>query len=204
MRRYSSTGGGGTDVLADVTLLLLGLFIVITSILIHFIGDPKDDNEESKNQGAMLIELYWPDELDTDVDLWVKVPGAQNAPVGYSHLSAPDVNLLRDDLGKTNDVSHRNQEIAVVRSLSEGEYAINAHLYGLKTGQLPIKCRVVISYKASLTQPLRQFRSVTFTLTEPRQEITVIRFRLDEDLRPVPESIFHEYIPLRRVEGHPI
>jgi len=183
----------------DMTFLMLGMFLFITIILIHFIGEKKDNDASSRQQGNLLIELFWDDDETADVDLWVMAPG--QTPVGYSNLGGPIVNLLRDDLGVTNDISGKNMEIATTRGIPSGEYAINVHMYNPKSTLLPITVKVVISLKPDNKSRARQIFSVDVVLSEPREERTVIRFVIDDEKRVVRESVNHEYIQLRTGEA---
>jgi hypothetical protein len=38
-------------------------------------------------------------------------------------------NLLRDDLGKAQDLTDNNYEVACSRGLPPGEYVVNVHMY---------------------------------------------------------------------------
>ena len=66
----------------------------------------------------VVIEITWPGDMDADVDLWVKAP--DDIPVGYSNKGGAIFNLLRDDLGKTLDLSSINHESAYSRGVAAG------------------------------------------------------------------------------------
>jgi hypothetical protein len=71
--------------------------------------DPPTKSSVSDNvqaPGNVIIEAQWADKLDADVDLWVQAPG--DMPVGYSNESGQSLNLLRDDLGRKQDITDYN------------------------------------------------------------------------------------------------
>ena len=96
---------GGT-VFRDVIMLVLAGFVVIVLLLPH-INPPAQAAKQSMDPpGNVMVEMRWPDELDTDIDLWVLAPG--DSPVGYSHKDGSAFNLLRDDRGHLRDASNLN------------------------------------------------------------------------------------------------
>ena len=94
-----------------------------------------------------MIEARWPDQLDTDVDLWVQVPG--DVPVGYSNKGGADFNLLRDDLGELADATRMNYEVSYSRGMPAGEYTVNLHLYRNSSHAARVPVTVVASVKRS-------------------------------------------------------
>ena len=126
----------------------------------------------------MIVEVRWPDELDTDVDVWVQAPG--DMPVGYSNKGGAIFNLLRDDLGQRADATDLNYEVTYSRGIPPGEYTINVHLYRNAGAVLPIPVTVVTSVKKSPTERARQLLASKVELVREGQELTVYRFRLAE------------------------
>jgi hypothetical protein len=126
-------------------------------------------------QGNLLVQIYWPD-YHCDVDLWIKSP--DNVVVGYSNKGAAVFNLLRDDLGTgSDDLSERNEEIAVSRGLPDGQYIINVHLFALKFGTLPVPVKLVIGLKNQFGS-YKQIFVVDTELVAQGQEKTMARFRV--------------------------
>lgn len=162
----------------DLQSIVAMAFVIIVVILLQFIAD-KNPSEESVQQGNVLVELYWDDKIDTDVDLWVKAP--QDVPVGYSNKGGTVFNLLRDDLGNNPeiDVSGKNQEISVSRGIRAGEYVVNAHLYWLGDADLPVSVKSVVSVKPDNDSKPRQLFSVDAELVRECHEKTLIVFTLD-------------------------
>ena len=171
----------------DMFALVALEFMVIAIILFFFIG-LKHPAEQSKQQGNVIVELYWNDAYNTDVDLWVKAP--HDIPVGYSNKGGRLFNLLRDDLGKNKtDVSGKNMEIATSRGILAGEYIINAHLFRLGDGKLPLPIKAVVSVKAHDDDSAQQLFSVDTKLYRECQEKTLIRFWLDSKGNLDPDSV---------------
>lgn len=162
--------------------LMMMLFLAMGAVLymiLPLINIPeKEVNVSPPPQGSVIVEAYWPDEINTDVDLWVLAPG--DIPVGYSNKGGVVFNLLRDDLGYHADVSGRNMEIAYTRGLVDGEYVVNLHLFSLKDGTLPIPVKVVVAMKATDDAPYTQLFAVNGELIFSGQEKTMARFRIED------------------------
>ena len=137
--------------------------------------------------GNLIIEARWPDELDTDVDLWVEAPG--DVPVGYSNKGGVVFNLLRDDLGHDADVTNLNYEVSYSRGLPAGRYTINTHLYGHKSGKTPIPVTIVTSVKKTVEQASTPILVKQIELHHVGEELTVFRFELSEGGDLIPGSV---------------
>jgi hypothetical protein len=112
----------------DTALLMLGGFILMTVLMLSVVNPPAQSAETQGEQspGNVIVEAQWADGVDADVDLWVQAPG--DRPVGYSNKSGQMFNLLRDDLGKAQDVTDYNYEVAYSRGIPSGEYVVNVHM----------------------------------------------------------------------------
>ena len=174
-------------VFRDVIMLALLGFITIVILLLPHVNPPVDANEASQPPGNVIVELRWPDHLDADVDLWVEAPG--DAPVGYSNKGGRIFNLLRDDLGHDNDATKLNYEVAYSRGIPAGEYTVNLHLYRSKHRYLPIPAVVAVGIKADRNADLLPIATGNVELVRVGQEITVVRFTIDERGMLVPGSI---------------
>ncbi len=182
----------GTDdgtVFRDVIMLALLGFITIVILLLPHLNPPVEASDPSQPPGNVIVELRWPDNIDADVDLWVEAPG--DTPVGYSNKGGRIFNLLRDDLGHSNDATKLNYEIAFSRGIPAGEYTVNLHLYRSKHRYLPIPAVVVVGIKADRDAALLPIATGNVELVRVGQEITVVRFSIDERGMLVPGSI-HE------------
>ena len=177
---------GGT-VFRDVIMLALLGFVAIVVLLLPHLNPPVKADESATPPGNVIVEVRWPDEVDTDVDLWVQAPG--DAPVGYSNLGGLVFDLLRDDRGHFRDVAALNYEVAFSRGAPTGEYTVNLHLYSNNQGDLPVKARVTVSVRADDGRAIRRIAFREIELTHVGEERTVLRFSLRDGGLLVPGSV---------------
>ena len=181
-------GDDGDTVFRDVIMLALAGFVAMVILILPHLNPPGETAEETTQPpGNVIVEVRWPDELDSDVDLWVEAPG--DIPVGYSNKGGAIFNLLRDDLGKRADATGLNYEISFSRGIPAGEYTINVHLYRNASNVVPIPVTVVTSVKRSPKESARQLLASKVELVREGEEVTVYRFRLSEDGSLVPGSV---------------
>ena len=175
-------------VFRDVIMLALAGFVAMVILLLPHINPPgKAAQENTQPPGNVIVEVRWPDQLDSDVDLWVEAPG--DVPVGYSNKGGVIFNLLRDDLGKRADATGMNYEVSYSRGILPGEYTVNLHLYRNVTGVFPIPVTVVTSVKKSAKESARQLLASNIELGREGEELTVYRFRLSDAGDLVPGSV---------------
>jgi hypothetical protein len=178
---------GGT-VFRDVIMLALAGFVAMVLLLLPHLNPPGEAaKENTQPPGNVIVEVRWPDELDSDVDLWVEAPG--DVPVGYSNKGGVIFNLLRDDLGKRADATGMNYEVSYSRGIPAGEYTVNVHLYRNTAGLFPIPVTVVTSVKKSSKESARQLLASNIELVREGEELTVFRFKLSEEGDLVPGSV---------------
>ncbi len=169
---------GGT-VFRDVIMLALAGFVAMVILMLPHLNPPGQAAQESTEPpGNVIVEVRWPDELDSDVDLWVEAPG--DVPVGYSNKGGAIFNLLRDDLGQKRDATNLNYEVSYSRGIPPGEYTVNVHLYRNTGGVLPIPVTVVTSVKKSADERARQLLASKVELGREGEEVTVYRFKLSD------------------------
>ena len=181
-------GDDGDTVFRDVIMLALAGFVAMVILLLPHLNPPGETAEETTQPpGNVIVEVRWPDELDSDVDLWVEAPG--DIPVGYSNKGGAIFNLLRDDLGKRADATGLNYEISYSRGIPAGEYTVNIHLYRNASNVFPIPVTVVASVKRSPKDSARQLLASKVELVREGEEVTAYRFRLSEDGSLVPGSV---------------
>ncbi len=183
----SSDNNDDGTVFRDVIMLALLGFVTIVILLLPHLHPPTAAKESIQPPGNVIVEVRWPDELDTDIDLWVQAPG--DVPVGYSNKGGRIFNLLRDDLGHSDDVTGLNYEVAFTRGTPAGAYTVNLHLYRNNAGRLPISAVVVVSVKSTPDSPARPIASEKVDLVHVGQEVTVVRFSLDDSGNLMPDSI---------------
>lgn len=193
---FDDNDDGAGTVFRDVIMLALMGFVVIVVLLLPHINPSKmKENVDVNPPGNVIVEIRWPDDADTDVDLWVQGPG--DVPVGYSNKGGVLFNLLRDDLGHQSDVSKINYENSFSRGIVEGEYIVNLHLYRDQSGMLPIEVIVIVSVKSDPDAATKQILTRTVELTTVGEELTVFRFELNENGELDPESVHDIYQELR-------
>ena len=186
----------GTVFRDTIMLALAGFVSVVVLLLPHINPKAKEaDQVGDKAPGNVIVEVQWADGLDADVDLWVRAPG--DRPVGYSNKAGEIFNLLRDDLGKPLDVTNLNYEVAYTRGTPAGDYVVNLHLYRALATTLPVNVQVVTSLRATAQGDSQPLVTTTVPLFKVGQELTAIRFRLDDKGRLVPGSVNSLYKPLR-------
>jgi hypothetical protein len=178
---------GGT-VFRDVIMLALAGFVAMVVLLLPHLN-PRGDQAraDAEPPGNVIIEIHWPDELDSDVDLWVEAPG--DVPVGYSNKGGLIFNLLRDDLGERADATGLNYEVSYSRGIPPGEYIVNVHLYRNAAGIFPVPVTVVTSVKRSAQDGARQLLASKVDLEREGEELTVYRFKLSDQGMLVPGSV---------------
>ena len=182
-------------VFRDVIFLALAGFIAIVILLLPHLNPPAKAEDEAPSPGNVIVEIRWPDDFNTDVDLWVEAPG--DVPVGYSNKGGLVFNLLRDDLGLHADFSGLNYEVSYSRGVPEGDYTVNLHLYRDLSGRLPVPVTVVVSVKKSPDQAAKQVLATQMVLKNEGEELTAFRFKLDKLGRVVRGSVHDLPRPLR-------
>lgn len=166
-------------VFRDVIMLALLGFVTIVILLLPHLNPPVETAEDINAPGNVVVELRWPDTVDADVDLWVQAPG--DDAVGYSNKGGQVFNLLRDDLGHVNDPGRLNYEVAYSRGRPAGEYTVNVHLYTNRARVLPVEAEVYIGIKKLPTASITRLSYKKVKLVEVGHEMTVLRFKLDDD-----------------------
>lgn len=168
-----------------ITLALLG-FVAMVIMLLPHITQKKQETEEHKAPGNVIVEIHWPPTMPVDVDLWVQAPN--ESPVGFWNQGGHTFNLLRDDLGFEGDATNENYEISYSRGIPPGEYIVNVHMYGRPPPNTGVPVKVVVSLKKPL-EDTRQILATDVVLTRQNQEETAFRFRLTSEGNLVPGSV---------------
>lgn len=192
----SDSDSSTSTVFRDIIFLALAGFVTIVILILPHINPPKNqDNQDIPPPGNMMVEIFWDDKADVDVDLWVKAP--KDKVVGYSTSSGMLFDLLRDDMGHTTDGDDRNYEIALTRGVLSGQYIINVMLYNSKLSAIsPIKVTVIVSMKKNRKAKMARLLMKKIILYRDKDEITVFSFKLDYNMDMIKESISEIYIPL--------
>ena len=136
-------GGGLTTIFRDVLLGATGAMVVLVVVILGAVNVPgREHVRDTTPPGNIIIESYWDNSLDVDVDQWVQ--GPEDVPVGYSNLVGRYYNLLRDDLGRRSKNDPINYESTFSRGIPEGKHCVNLQLYANRSKVLPIKVKVTV------------------------------------------------------------
>lgn len=186
----------GNVIFRDVILLALTGFIFMVVLLLPFVNPPTENENNTDPPGNVIIELFWDNDRDVDIDLWVKAP--EDIPVGYSNKGGLFFNLLRDDLGKYKDNSPINYEVSYSRGISEGTYIANLHLYREdKSPFQPIDAKLVVSVVDPDTNQRKQILLSNRELSKVGEEQTIFQFVLDKKGKLDKNSINYNFVKLR-------
>lgn len=149
-------------------------------ILLIFLIMPHNPSQSQQASGCgangLIVEISWPGEWHTDVDLHIKAPG--DSVVFYGRSDGQTVNLLRDDLGFPNDLSKINYELACSRGVLDGEYIFNVHLYRNQEKKFPVPVGVVIRHKRGNSNSVVFEKSIS--LNHINHEITAVRLTFND------------------------
>jgi hypothetical protein len=172
------------------TVFIDTLFIILLVLIL--LPHQVKTEDTNKELGQLVIMAKWSDNNGSDVDLWVKTP-LDSAAIGYSRLRGNTISLLRDELGHSTWPSR--QEFAIGYDVPDGEYIVNLHLYRASS-ELPITVNVMVFVKPSKSsRSAKLMWSGHGNLHKTGQEITVIRFTLQDmvlvpgTLHKIPETI---------------
>ena len=62
---------GGNTVFHDMTMLALSGFIIIVLLLLPWLNIKAQDEATKEPAGSVIVEAFWEDDRNVDVDLWV-------------------------------------------------------------------------------------------------------------------------------------
>ncbi|MBF96391.1 MAG: hypothetical protein CMJ13_04110 [Pelagibacterales bacterium] len=183
-------------VFRDLILLTLTGFISMVILLMPFINPPTEKEDSTVPPGNVIVELFWDNDRDVDIDLWVQAP--EDIPVGYSNQGGLFFNLLRDDLGKYKDSTPVNYEVSYSRGINEGVYVANLHLYREDQSPfIPINAKLVVSVVDPNTKERKQILKSQKILKKVGEEITIFQFKLDKKGNLDKNSINNNFVRLR-------
>lgn len=168
-------------------VLFLGIFMLLVNIT-------QAKEESAKSPGTMEAMIMW-DAGPQDVDLW-SYSGGEDRPIGFSNKTGKVWDLLRDDLGTSNDDPDfpLNLETAYARTVKPGRYAFNVMCWRCAT--FPVKVRLEI--RITRNGNPRSLLTATVELTKPGQEITVTAFDLDAHDAIVPGSANNVFFAMQK------
>lgn len=179
----------------DILIALLMGTVVIFMLTTLLIAPITQNSAGIKKNADYVITLEWPNELDCDIDLWIRDP--LNNIVSYRQMEGGLMYFERDDMGKRRSVFELdgkeividpdNKEFVTLRGTFKGEYVVNVHLYsclkansalGMAAGQLvevPITIEIV-----RINPNFIVVKHIEMKMESIWQEKTVIRFVMDD------------------------
>ena len=195
MQRRYHTNLPFLDLLFNVLIGFVFLFIV-SFLLINPIAKRADIEVKAE----FLITVFWPDNLEDDVDIYVEDPAGNL--VWFKSREPGLMHLDRDDLGKRNDevitatgtiLFPENREIVTLRGIVPGEYVVNVHCY-FKVGSKPVPVTIQIDKINPYSVVLRE----TVDLANKGEEITVTRFSVNSkgevtNINKLPKKLVQEW-----------
>ncbi len=173
-------------VFRDVLMLALIGFVAMVIMMLPHLSETKQESDEHRSPGNVVVEIHWPNDLPVDVDLWVQAPN--DVPVGFFNQGSEQFNLLRDDLGTEGDATNLNYEVSYSRGIKAGEYIVNVHMYGPVPSGITVPVGVVVSVRQKY-DTLRQVLETTVDLERRNQEETAFRFKLTGTGELVSDSV---------------
>ena len=180
-------GVGWRDILTNLVGMMVGVVVLLAALM--SVEKSKED-DASEPPGNLVASIVWP-EGPTDIDMWIYGPG-EKRPIGYSNKSGANWSLLRDDLGTAMDSMPANFETSYSRAIEPGHYVFNVVCYTCK--RVPVK--VVFELRIVSGGNQHALITTTVTLTQDRQEITIVQFDLAKDGTIVRGSMSSVFKPL--------
>ena len=180
------------DLLFNITIGITMLFIIAFLLI-----NPVAKKGDIILNAEFVITMSWPHESRDDIDLYVMDPAGNI--VQFRQKDAGLMNLDRDDLCQKNDIvknngvtyiNKLNEEHVTIRGILPGEYIVNAHWYN-KSNRVymptdpeseyePTK-ELPVTIKVEKLNPYVLIFTDTRTITFQGEEITFLRFVIDED-----------------------
>lgn len=168
--------------------ILITLFLAVSVYLGMIAAEEPKKNEDDQLQHLLTVLMFWDMARDADVDLWVKSP--DDYQTGFSRMHGKHCDLVRDDLGRSQDPDSRNMEIQFCRKAVPGEYIVNTMLYRSVDQKFPVHVKIVVKMGKE-TVAEREL-----DLTKDGEEETALRFMVDDQGQFVPGSVHYEFTPL--------
>lgn len=198
----------------DLLINLLTGTVVLFILTTLLIAPISKKTEGIKKNADYIISMEWPENIDCDIDMWVRDP--LNNIVSYKITESGLMYYERDDMGQRRsifDVAGKqividpdNKEYVTLRGTFPGEYIINVHVYSCKAANeeksLPINSTVNIPVDVELTKvnpDLVTIKKVRVTMTQVWQEQTAIRFILNDDKNVV--RLLSDYVSVMGNKG---
>ena len=168
----------------DLLFLLLS-GVTILWVLSFLLINPVAKQADIVTPAQFMITMDWTKNSADDLDLWLRTPLGQIIYFGGKDRGG--ANLERDDLGLVNDCYRYpngmedcilvNREVIMLRGLQEGEYQLKFVVYSIRPDFIgnPVTVEIIdiIPYKIEFSRE--------YVYTQPKQQISVIRFTIDAE-----------------------
>lgn len=198
----------------DLLINLLTGTVVLFILTTLLIAPITKNNEGIKKNADYIITAEWPENIDCDIDMWVRDP--LNNIVSYKIPESGLMYYERDDMGQRRsifDINGRqtvidpdNKEYVTLRGTFPGEYVVNIHVYSCKATNeekgLPVGSPVNIPVTVELMKinpNLISVKKVILTMKEVWQEQTAFRFVVDGNKNVI--RLMSEYVSVMGNRG---
>lgn len=166
----------------DLLSALVAIFVVLFALVVSQQNQQSQGNVDEKAE--FIIQMSWPDDSLSDVDLWAANPSGDI--VYFRHKDLGLMTLNRDNLGNSKnkiigangeEITDRSRnEMISIRGHSPGTYTCNVVLWGLRGRDTEVPVKVQI-FKLN---PYQIVAEKEVLLTKEGQEITIAEFTVDE------------------------
>ena len=197
--------------------LLINLLtgIVVLFILTTLLIAPITKNTEGiKKNADYVLTLEWPNDIDCDVDFWIRDP--LNNVVSYRFPEAGLMYFERDDMGKRRSVYELdgkeividpdNKEFVTLRGTFPGEYVVNVHLYSCVNATtklaLPADDKVDVPIIIEIVRINPSFvviKHIEMKMDTVWQEKTAVRFVMNDKKSII--RFKNDYVSVRTDKG---
>ena len=190
-----------------INLLTGTVFLFILTTLL--IAPITKQSEGIKKNADYIITMEWPENVDCDVDMWVRDP--QNNIVSFKLTEYGLMYYERDDMGqrrsifdvdgKKTIIDPDNKEYVTLRGTFPGEYVVNVHLYSCKAANeqkglainYPVNIPVVVELM-KINPSIVSVKKVVLTMTYVWQEQTAFRFIMGNNKDII--RLMTDYVPI--------
>lgn len=179
----------------DLLLSLLACLLVAAFLISVQKKKEAETKETDRSAGNISVYAFWR-EGDIDIDTHMRDPLGEH--VYFSHRAGRVWNLLRDDLGRSNDLTGQNFENAYARGLPPGEYTVNVHAF--RNGEsYPVEINAELRIEQQIGGT-RTTHNAHVVLDHVGDEATLWRFSIDSTGNLVPGSVHNQFTALARPE----
>ena len=198
----------------DLLINLLTGTVVLFILTTLLIAPITKQNEGIKKNADFIISTEWPENIDCDIDMWVRDP--LNNIVSYKIPESGLMYYERDDMGKRRSIfdingqqtiiDPDNKEYVTLRGTFPGEYVVNVHVYSCKAANeekgLPTGASVNIPVKVELTKinpSLVTVKKVQLIMTQVWEEKTAFRFVMGDNKNVI--RLIYDYVSVMGAKG---